>query len=519
MAGASAESGSEHAPRRKRHLIVVGGGRGGVGKTLLAVNLGVYFAQLGRNVVLGDADPNGSNLHTVLGHDRPPLALPEELEEGRAPPVETTVPGLKILPTAYDPWTMAPKRPMRRSHWVGNLARLDADYVVLNVGASTGPAALDLFSEADAALCVAAPEPTAIESTYRFCRALFARRLKRVLAREPFKMRVLERALEGLPALPTPLDLVARIARFDGAVANLAATTLQELRPRLVVGKTRLKRDLDLGPAMVSLAERYLGVRMDYLGTIEQDDAVWLTARRRLPLLIDAPTAKSARNIERVARRALAALAQSPKTRRPPLAYAEINAPPTLYAVLGVARTATDDEIRRAHKLQRETFRAGSLPIVSLVDETRMRAEQGRIAEAYDTLLDPTRRRAYDLSIFADAAPPASERGGARSAATEAELAVLRAELAREITPETEYSGALLRLAREAQGVELGEIARVTKISESYLHALENEELSALPAGVYVRGFLQQVAKALGLDPSQVSRSYLRRLRALRRDD
>ena len=60
---------------RARRIIVVGGGRGGVGKTLLAVNLGVYFAQLGRDVVVCDADPFGSNLHAVLGLDSPPLAL------------------------------------------------------------------------------------------------------------------------------------------------------------------------------------------------------------------------------------------------------------------------------------------------------------------------------------------------------------------------------------------------------------------------------------------------------------
>src|SRR6185369_5218085 len=66
---------------RARRVIVVGGGRGGVGKTLLAVNLGVYFAQLGRDVVVCDADPFGSNLHAVLGLDSPPLASTTAVEE------------------------------------------------------------------------------------------------------------------------------------------------------------------------------------------------------------------------------------------------------------------------------------------------------------------------------------------------------------------------------------------------------------------------------------------------------
>ncbi len=54
---------------------------------------------------------------------------------------------------------------------------------------------------------------------------------------------------------------------------------------------------------MCDMAERYLGVNYDYVGHIEQDDAVWLSVVHRRPLLIDSPTSKSARNLERIARR------------------------------------------------------------------------------------------------------------------------------------------------------------------------------------------------------------------------
>src|SRR5581483_7887177 len=80
---------------RARHLIAIGGGRAGAGKTLLSVNLAVYLAQLGRNVVLCDADPFGSNLHTMLCLSRPPLVI--ERAAKKAAPVATSVPGLTIL--------------------------------------------------------------------------------------------------------------------------------------------------------------------------------------------------------------------------------------------------------------------------------------------------------------------------------------------------------------------------------------------------------------------------------------
>jgi len=507
------------AGHRARRIIAVGGGRGGVGKTLLSVNLGVYFAQLGREVVVSDADPFGSNLHAVLGLDSPPLVSATAVEEGTVELVNTTVPGLRILPTAYDPMTATPVRPSRGAQVVKQLYELDVDYVIVNLGAATTSSMLDVFLQADVGICATAPEPLAVETTYRFCRSLYLRTLRRALMKERFKLRLCERVIEALPPLATPPQIVAEIKRYDDSVAAVAAEEMSRVTPRLVVGQTRLKSDLELGPAMATVAERFLGMPIDYLGHIEHDDAVWLTVRRRQPLLIDSPTSKSARNIERVARRLLALLAtQSVRPGEPRSAAAARRArtsgPTTLYEVLGLSRAATDDEIRRAVKRQREIFKEGGLPVVSIVPADVLRKELGRIEEAHDTLLDPVRRRAYDLSTFPDDAK--AEVAPARStSASAAELAMLQAELAREINAETQFTGSLLRKVRESQGIELGDISQRTKISIAHLSAIENESPSELPAQVYVQGFVQTVAKVLRLDPAQVSRTYMRRFREI----
>ena len=93
---------------------------------------------------------------------------------------------------------------------------------------------------------------------------------------------------------------------------------------------------------------------------------------------------------------------------------------------------------------------------------------------------------------------------------------LLRQELAREISAETEFTGRLLRKVREAQGIELEDIAKQTKIALSHLRAIEAEAFTELPALVYTRGFVQQLAKYLKLDPTQVTRTFLRRMREAR---
>jgi flagellar biosynthesis protein FlhG len=263
---------------------------------------------------------------------------------------------------------------------------------------------------------------------------------------------------------------------------------------------------------MVDMAARYLGATLDYTGHVEQDDAVWLSVVRRKPLLIESPTSKSARNVERIARRVLA-LATSREQPREAQPIAVTEQEPTLYEVLWTHPGATDEELRRAYKRQRDIFQPGSLPITSLLNDTELARERARVEEAHDTLLDPVRRRAYDISTFPDSADTSQNARPQVDGAILAERAMLREELAREIHAETEFTGRLLQRVRESQGIEVEDIAQRTKITIAHVHAIEAEDFGKLPAQVYARGFVQQIAKLLGLDPTQVSRTYLRRMR------
>ncbi|HEX3770958.1 MAG TPA: helix-turn-helix domain-containing protein [Polyangiaceae bacterium] len=494
-------------------FIAVGAGRGGVGKSLVAVNLAVYFAQLGKSVVLVDADAAGSNLHAhfglVAGRVEPDVSHygGEAIRSALQP---TSVPGLWLLPAAHD--AVAPGLPLRagrKARWLKALRSLDAEYLVVDVGPGHGDLALDLMLSADVPIAVTVPEPPAIETTYRFVRAAFRHRLRRTLVRDKLRLSILDRALADMGALPPPIELVKKLARTDKAVAEIAWAEAQALRIQLVVNQTRVRTDAELGAWMSGLVSRHFGVALDELGHVEQDDTVWLTVRRNKPLLVDSPATKSARNIERIARRVLAlttAMAERPPPRPIPLDE------PTLYSVLGVTRSASDEEIRRAYKRQREIYASGGLATVSMLDDGQLDVAQRKLDEAYETLLDLVRRRAYDLSTFPEPAPEVLSARATRPALA-AEQIMLQEELEREIGPETEFTGTLLRKVRESQGLELVEISARTKIARAHLHAIEEERFEDLPAVVYTRGFLVELAKQLRVDPLHVQKTYLRRMR------
>jgi len=77
-----------------------------------------------------------------------------------------------------------------------------------------------------------------------------------------------------------------------------------------------------------------------------------------------------------------------------------------------------------------------------------------------------------------------------------------------------EYDGTRLRRTRLRRGIELEQIASVTKINPTYLRFLEEERFDELPAAVYVRGFVVAYLRCVGLDPAKAAASYMARFEA-----
>ncbi len=496
--------------------MAIGGGRPGVGHSILAANLAVYLAQLGRKVVLIDADGTSPSLHSMLAMSMPAPSEPvDPFDPGDLEPQPTAIPGLSLVAQQYTHHATVPLRPGRKPRWAKGMRQLDADYIIVDLGPGTATATLDLYLGADIGICITAPDPPSVEASYRFMKAVYLRQVKRLLLRDRFRLRQLERALGELPPLPSPLELIRAISRYDEATAQSAANHMRQLRTYLTTNNTRMRGDAEIGRTMVDLASRYLGVHLDDLGHIEHDDAIWLSVVRRRPLLLDNPTSKSARNVERIARRVVAVATSRDMLKRAPVDFSTEER--NLYDVLWTHRGASDEEVRRAYKRQRDVFQPGGLALSSLLSDEQIMVERGRVEEAQKTLLDPVRRRSYDLSFFPDASAETAHHEEHMDEARLAEQAMLREQLAHEIHAETEFTGELLRRVRQSQGISLKEIGRTTKISMTHLQAIEEDTFENLPAEVYTRGFVGQVAQLLGLDATQATRTYIRRMRAAKR--
>jgi len=201
------------------------------------------------------------------------------------------------------------------------------------------------------------------------------------------------------------------------------------------------------------------------------------------------------------------------------------------YELLEVSRDARREEIERAYELVRAAYSDDSLAAYSVFEDDEAGDLRERIERAYRVLSNPEARSAYDATRSDPQAGEAAAAAEPGVGEPELEEAAESARAPIPVAPpprpakqelggfeeldngdEADWDGARLRRARLLRGVELDELAAVTKINPTYLRFLEEDRFDDLPALVYVRGFVAAYARQLGLDANRVARSYAARI-------
>jgi flagellar biosynthesis protein FlhG len=165
-------------PVRLARAIAVTSGKGGVGKTNIAVNLAAAMSALGRRVCLVDGDLGLANAD-VLCNVQPRLTL-DDVVHDRCRLADALIPtpfGFHLLPGASGVARMADLPQVRQESLLRRVASLEraCDVLVIDTGAGIGGSVLAFAAAAHVVLCVATPEPTAITDAYGLIKSLFRR--------------------------------------------------------------------------------------------------------------------------------------------------------------------------------------------------------------------------------------------------------------------------------------------------------------------------------------------------------
>lgn len=284
----------------------VGGGKGGVGKSLVASNLAIALSRQGKKVLLVDADLGAANLHTFLGIEGGKGALSSFLKNeisGIEPLIaKTPFPNLDIISGAKDSLDVADVKNSQVARLRAALKKVEYDYAVLDIGPGTSSNLLDMFLMGNEGIILSTPEPTTIENNYRFLKCLFLRKIKNIADSQ--EDGVLNSLLQQIfsdrwaQRVKTVSDIMEQLSSLDFDQGRMLREDLTSTSISMIMNQARRDEDKTMGPSIQRACTDYFGIDIGYLGAIGFEDCVNESIRTRKPLVVHYSASQAARSLE-----------------------------------------------------------------------------------------------------------------------------------------------------------------------------------------------------------------------------
>lgn len=275
-------------------ILSVASGKGGVGKSMVVSNLGLLLSRKGKKVVMVDLDIGGANLHILFGMFHPPSTLTDfltnrikTLEEASHP--INTMSQLKLIPGTGETLITANLQHAKKKRLIRHLQKLDADIVLVDVGAGTSYHTLDFFLLADYYLAVATPDPTSVLDLYRFIKLAAIRKvLTAFLARDPVSEALLTKDFHSVS------DVLESVGRTSESGMALAQEALKGFKPSLILNRMTPKARINT-LQLQQLLKQYVGTTLTVAGNIPEDSQVHDSILKYLPVVDFAPNSPASR--------------------------------------------------------------------------------------------------------------------------------------------------------------------------------------------------------------------------------
>jgi flagellar biosynthesis protein FlhG len=231
-------------------VLAIASGKGGVGKSNIALNLAIALARRGVRVTVLDADVGVANIDVLCGIN-PARRLDAAFSPGATRLQDLTIDapgGFRLVPGSAGLSRLAELTGDQRQQLIAQICELGdhADLLIVDTGAGVGALVTALVAWADMSLIVTTPEPTAIADAYAL--------IKIAMARAP------------RPALRPDLHIVVNAADSASEAARVHAR-------------------------LSSVSERFLGQVLPMAGAIAADPHVVRAVRMRCPLMLRSPGA------------------------------------------------------------------------------------------------------------------------------------------------------------------------------------------------------------------------------------
>lgn len=277
---------------RTPRILAFAGGKGGVGKTIVASMLGICLSCLERRTILIDLDFNGSNLLGYLNMCENQKSL-KKYFEGRSnnltdflqPTQFDNLDAIVFHSNLFEPNNV---KFWQRQRLFYEIRRLKADYVILDLGTATSNFALDTILFADDSLFVTTNDVFSIQNTYSLLRSTLMRKLKSQLTQCPSFVTLLNECgllVDGKDVKPITKaqSQIRKLSRDKFIKVN---HIISSFRPKLLLNCYNENESIKDFLLLGSLAKDLLDIELSYWGKVRFDLFVREAVRNLRPEML-----------------------------------------------------------------------------------------------------------------------------------------------------------------------------------------------------------------------------------------
>ena len=233
------------------------------------------MAKWGKKVVLIDLDLGGSNLHTLLGinHQKGGINrfLDKTVKNLEDTAVSTFIQNLFFIGSSLCSMEVANLLHAHKLKIINAIQKLSFDYILLDLGTGTNFNTLDFFLTSNQGIFICTPEPTAIENSFRFIKAVYLRKLKQTVKRHSFNSAVKKVTIPPNPEAMTSPDIIEIVLKHDPDREKLLRNRLSEFKFNFILNQFRKNLDATMGDKIEDLCNRHFYSNFQFLGNVGYD--------------------------------------------------------------------------------------------------------------------------------------------------------------------------------------------------------------------------------------------------------
>jgi flagellar biosynthesis protein FlhG len=284
-------------------VVACGGGKGGAGKSLVAANLGIAIARLGMRTVLVDADLGAANLHTMFGIDQPGATLGALIDRRVANLEEVSIPTgeprLFLVPGTGAVVGSANLAHAQKLKLLGHIRRIDAEVIIVDVGAGVAFNTLDLFDVGDVRLVVATPQLTSLQNAYAFTKGAVYRGL-RAAAHDDAERELLSGSSDHTETERVGHS-IARVEQRDPQLAGRMRRIVAGFGGAIVGNQLEGPSQRNVLFGLSRMARDFLGVELPVVAELPLDPQLHRSVTDRKPYLLTHPGTRLAQAFGKLA--------------------------------------------------------------------------------------------------------------------------------------------------------------------------------------------------------------------------